>query len=125
MKLVAAFTFGTIYAMAQTPAIDEIMSRVAGNQAKSVEAERRFVYDQEELVRLHRSNGKVAREEKRRSTVTPGAEKQPVHLDVVEGEYADHGKLVKYDKPAEEHKGLDLDATLVKFAYEDEDGEGA
>jgi len=56
---------------AQTPAIDEIMARVATNQAKSVEARKQFVYRQQELVAMHQSNGKLTCEERREYTVTP------------------------------------------------------
>jgi len=48
------------------------MSRVAANQAKSVEARKQYVYRQEELVSLHKGNGKLACQEKREYTVTPG-----------------------------------------------------
>ena len=48
------------------------MARVAANQAKSVEARKLYVYRQEELVALHKGNGKLACQEKREYAVTPG-----------------------------------------------------
>ncbi len=50
------------YALAQTPGIQEIMARVAESQAKSLDARRAYVYDQEELLRMTRPGGKVVRE---------------------------------------------------------------
>lgn len=66
-------TLAAFPALAQMPDIDEIMSRVAANQAKSVEARKQYVYRQEELVSLHKGNGKLACQEKREYTVTPGS----------------------------------------------------
>ena len=82
------------------PGIDEIMSRVAANQAKSVEARKQYVYHQEQLVSLHRANGKLAREEKRQYTVTPDARGERKQMTAFEGKYEDHGKLASYYRPA-------------------------
>ncbi|MGD0362162.1 MAG: hypothetical protein ABSC93_14905 [Bryobacteraceae bacterium] len=49
----------------QAPSVDDIMRRVAANQAKSVEARRKFVYRQQELVAMHRANGKMTCEQRR------------------------------------------------------------
>jgi hypothetical protein len=70
MKL-AMIALAALPALAQTPAIDEIMSRVAANQAKSVEARKQYVYRQQELFSLHKANGKLACQQKREYTVTP------------------------------------------------------
>ncbi len=61
-------------ALAQPPKIDEIMRRVAANQAKSVEARKQFVYRQQEVVQLLKSSGKPECEQRREYTVTPSAE---------------------------------------------------
>jgi hypothetical protein len=71
MKLAIWIALAGLPALAQTPDIDEIMSRVSANRAKSVEARKQYVYRQEELVSLHKGNGKLACEEKREYTVTP------------------------------------------------------
>lgn len=61
-------------APAQTPPpIDEIMARVAANQTRSVAARTQFVYRQEEMIALRKSNGTMECEGKREYTVTPGA----------------------------------------------------
>ncbi|HEX3875674.1 MAG TPA: hypothetical protein VHW24_01720 [Bryobacteraceae bacterium] len=55
------------------PSVDEIMARVAENQAKSVAARKQFVYKQEQLVSLRQSNGKIACRETRDFIVAPDA----------------------------------------------------
>jgi hypothetical protein len=72
MKLAMWMALAGFPALAQTPGIDEIMSRVAANQAKSVEARRQYVYRQEQLFSLHRTNGKLACQQRWEYTVTPG-----------------------------------------------------
>src|ERR1035438_5054807 len=64
----------------QAPAIDDIMVRVAANQAKSVEARKQFVYRQQELVAMHQSNGKMTCEHRREYTVTPMADRKSTRL---------------------------------------------
>jgi hypothetical protein len=81
MKLKIAWILlsaGVAYAQAQSstvqspPPIDQIMQRVGENQEKSVEARRHYVYKQEVLIAIRRSNGKVACQGKREYTVAPG-----------------------------------------------------
>jgi hypothetical protein len=93
---------------------DEIMSKVAENQARSENARSAWVYKQDVLVRLLRSGGKLAREEDREYTVTPGADgvdREMVHFT---GKYVDHGKEVPVTKPGEEHKDVDIDANIAE-----------
>jgi hypothetical protein len=93
---------------------DEIMSKVAENQASSEDARSAWVYKQDVLVRLLRAGGKLAREEDREYTVTPsagGVERELVHFT---GKYLDHGKEIAISKPGEEHKDVDIDATIAE-----------
>jgi hypothetical protein len=108
-------------ALAQTPGIDEIMSRVAANQAQSVEARKQYVYQQEQLVGVRRANGKLAREEKRQYTVTPDARGERKQMTAFEGKYEDHGKLASYYHPGYEGKGIDIDGALVTAFNDDND----
>jgi hypothetical protein len=71
MKLAIWMALAGFPALAQTPGIDEIMLRVAANQAKSVEARRQYVYRQVQLFSLHRTNGKLACQQRWEYTVTP------------------------------------------------------
>lgn len=74
MKQIAWIVLAASTAFAQTPpSVDEIMARVAANQAKSVEARRQFVYKQEQLIALRHSNGKTACQFQREYSVAPNA----------------------------------------------------
>jgi hypothetical protein len=121
MKLIATGAVFAACAVAQTPGIAEIMSRVAENQARSVDARREFVYHEEQLVALHRGNGKLARQERREYEVTPNANGAEAKLVKFEGKYQDGGKTVEYDKPGYEHKNVDIDAALVDAFSDDSD----
>jgi hypothetical protein len=66
-----AFAQAPLADVEKTPPIDEIMTRVAANQAKSVEARKQFVYKQEQLIALRRSNGKTDCQFQREYSVAP------------------------------------------------------
>ena len=66
-----------------------------------------------------RSNGKVAREERREYVVTPNIHRSRKKLVHFEGKYEDHGQFYNFDKPGYEHKGLDLDAELINDMSQD------
>ena len=74
MKRIAWLLIAASAGFSQTPSIDDIMGRVAANQAKSVEARKKFVYRQQELVAMHQSNGKMTCEQRREYTVIPMAD---------------------------------------------------
>jgi hypothetical protein len=97
----------------QTPDIDEIMRRVAINQAKSQELRTNYVYHQRQILRMIRGTKKIAREEIREYTVTPkfrGNERQLVSFH---GKLEHRGKTQTFDKPRYKHKELDLDGELL------------
>ena len=50
---------------AQPADVSDIMSRVGRNQAKSLDLRKSYVYNQKQLLRMMRGNGKLAREELR------------------------------------------------------------
>src|SRR5579871_4131913 len=94
--------------LAEDPTVDQIMARVAENQARAQEMRRAYVYNQKVLARFHRANGKLAREEKLEYVVTPtpaGVEKKLSHF---EGKLERHGKMVTYDEPGKEQGDLDI-----------------
>ena len=103
----------------ETLSAAEIMRRVAENQERSESARAQYVYRQNAMVRLLRTNGKLSREEKHEYVVTPtpkGIEKKMVKF---EGQYEEKGKLHPYDQPGFEHKDTDLDAELATDLIED------
>jgi hypothetical protein len=93
---------------------DEIMAKVAENQAQSESVRANWVYHQDVLVRLLRSGGKLAREEERQYTVTPTADGVQRDMTSFKGKYMDHGKEVPVSKPGEEHKDVDIDADIAE-----------
>ena len=101
------------------PPLDEILSRLAENQERGVEARRRIVYRQDTFVRLLRTNGKLSREEKRRYTVTPSASGTEKKLDHFEGRYERGGRILSYEKPKFQYKDSDIDGDLIEDLTED------
>jgi hypothetical protein len=88
MKLFACFLLACSAAFAETPALADILARVAANQAKSVDARKEFVYREDELVRISQTNGKRLCEQRQQFTITPnpsGIERQLVERTQKEG----------------------------------------
>ena len=98
---------------------DGIMLRVALNQDRAQQMRTAFVYHQNVLVRLHRKNGKLAREEYAEFTVTPTTKGATRQQTLFHGKYVDHGKEVAFDESGFEHKGIDIDADFAKSLLED------
>ena len=107
------------YAGKQPEPADIIMAKVAVNQDRAQAARSAFVYHQSILIRFKRSNGKLAREEEREYVVTPtekGFKKDLAHFV---GKYEKGGKLIAYDKPGYEYKGIDIDGDLANSMAND------
>jgi hypothetical protein len=121
MKLLPLLFIAAIYAHGQD--IDSIMSRVAINQAKSQDLRTSYVYTQKQFLRMMRSNGKLAREERREYTVTPLLRRTKKHLVHFEGRYADGGDPISFDRPSFRHKGMDLDGELIDSFSQDTAGD--
>lgn len=99
--------------------LDALLARLAANQDRAVEGRRLVVYQQTALVRLLRTNGKLAREERRRYTVTPAPQGTEKKLDHFEGLYEKGGRLLPYAAPGFQYKDLDLDGELIQDLTED------
>jgi hypothetical protein len=108
LLLAAAFT-----AWAQTPDIEQIMSRVGRNQAKSEDLRKFYVYNQKQLLRMVRSGGKIAREEHREYVITPKERGNARNLTHFDGRYDLHGEYISYDKPGYQYKEMDIDGELI------------
>jgi hypothetical protein len=112
-------SYAILPALAEEPTVDRIMARVAENQARAQDMRRAYVYNQKILARFHRTNGKLAREEKLEYLVTPtpgGVEKKLTHF---EGKVGRNGGFVTYDEPGKEIKDLDIDGDLIKDMVND------
>jgi hypothetical protein len=112
MKLLL-LALAAVSAVAQTPDIDEIMRRVALNQAKSEDLRTSYLYHQKQVLKAVRGNGKVAREEHREYTIAPKVRGNTGTLVSFDGKYEQHGKFIAYDKPGYHYKGTDIDGELL------------
>ena len=109
--------------LAEDLGIDQIMARIAENQARSQQMRSLFVYNQKVLARFNRSNGKLAREEKSEFVVTPtatGVEKKLAHF---EGKVERHGKVVNYGEADRIQGDLDIDGDLIRDIVNDTTGD--
>lgn len=110
-------------ALLRAQTADAIMSRVAENQTRAEVARAGFVYRQDVLVRLLRSDGKLAREEDREYTVTPepdGVQREMVHFT---GKYGVNGREIAFAEPGAKYKDNDVDADLAKSLADDFGGD--
>jgi len=101
----------------------EIMAKVAENQTRAEAARAGFVYRQDVLVRLQRSDGKLAREEDREYTVTPkpdGVKREMVHFA---GKYGVNGKEFPIAEPGQHYQDHDFDADLANSLADDFGGD--
>jgi hypothetical protein len=106
-------------ALSAAQTADEIMAQVAKNQDASATARANYVYHQNLLVRMKRSNGKLAREEVRDYTVTPTKDGVKRELIQVSGKIEKGKQLVTYDKSDFRYKGMDVDGDLVQSFADD------
>ena len=123
MKIWPVVLLSMLPALAQDPSVDQIMARVAENQARAQDLRRGYVYNQKVVARFHRTNGKLAREEKLEYVVTPtpgGVEKKLAHF---EGKYERKGQLISYDEPGRQDKDLDIDGDLIQDMVNDMTGD--
>ena len=85
-----------------------IMEKMAAKLEASVDARRQYVYKQRVSTRLVRTNGQIARAEKREYTAAPGPERTEKTLVSLAGEYHKSKKeIIRYDKPGFEKGGID------------------
>jgi len=113
MKVIAILAALAAVAGAQTPDVGTIMEKVGRNQEQAVDQRKEFTFHQKQILRMHRGNGKVAREEHREYDVTPathGVKKELAHFD---GRYEHKGKYVSYDRPGYNYKDMDIDGDLI------------
>ena len=99
--------------------VESIMGRVAENQDRTLELRSAFVYNQDVLIRFFRGNGKLAREESREYTVTPGPKDTTKTLLNFRGKYEKGGRYIEYTKPGYEYKDLDIDGALMESLADD------
>jgi len=116
---VILLSYAILPALAEDPTVDQIMARVAENQARAQDMRRAYIYNQKILASFHRTSGKLAREEKLEYLVTPtpaGVEKKLTHF---EGKVQRNGRVISYDEPGKELKDLDIDGDLIRDMVND------
>ena len=119
MRILALLIAAGTGCAAQTLDVQEIMARVAANQARTQEMRRQYVYTQKQTLRLVRGNGKIAREERREYVVTPGMKQVKKHLVNFQGKYESKGRFTSYSEPEYHYKNVDIDADLINSLSED------
>ncbi len=107
------------YAAQQPEPADIIMAKVAVNQDRAQEMRKAFIYHQSMLIRFKRGNGKLAREEEREYVVMPTEKGFKKDLTHFVGKYEKGGKLIEYDKPGYQYKGIDIDGGFANSLADD------
>jgi hypothetical protein len=103
-----------------TPAdVAQIMARVAKNQQSARDTRQFYVYQQEQLLRTHRGNGKLAREERMEYTVTPVNQGFEKRLTKFAGKYEHKGQYIAYAQPGYRYKDTDIDGFTLHDMSED------
>jgi hypothetical protein len=95
-----------------------VMTKVAANVERAVEARRQYVYQQTVRATLVRTNGQMARKEKREYLVVPSATGFNKKLVSFQGEYRKGGQTLTYRQPLPEHDSTarndsGMDAELI------------
>jgi hypothetical protein len=96
-----------------------IMAKVAANVERATDSRRQYVYQQLVRSSLVRSNGQIARKETRTYHVFPGEKNTEKKLVSFAGQYRNGKSMIDYSEPGFEHKGIDIDADLIKDLSED------
>jgi hypothetical protein len=101
-------------AAAASPSLDQILWRVALNQARAQDARTSYVYSQRVRIRLRKPNGALMRDEDRLYRIAPGARGVDKQLIQLQGRYARGGGFISYDKADFQYKAIDLDGALAQ-----------
>src|ERR1700761_5121960 len=93
----AALAFSATSTLAQQPlTADQIMSRVAENQAKAIELRSHYVYRQHTHTTSHKTNGKLMREKTDDYDVFPTAKGVDRKLEKLSGRYWQKAQYVEF-----------------------------
>jgi hypothetical protein len=115
---IAVFLFlGTSAALAEDATA--IMVQVAANVEKAVDARRQYVYHQTVRASLARTNGQLARREKRQYLVLPSATGTEKRLVSFQGEYRKGKQSVTYQEPVKDNPNEGIDAELLQHLTEE------
>ncbi|MBM3783129.1 MAG: hypothetical protein FJW30_02155 [Acidobacteria bacterium] len=111
-----------LFTLALLPAEDaqSIMAKAAANMESGAEARRNYVYQQKVFARLLRTDGQVARQERRVYSAVPGKDRTAKELVSLDGEYhKNKNEVIRYTGPEFEKGGVDVDGALVESLMRD------
>lgn len=114
--------FPLVLCLAALQVVDDpgaIMARMAANVEQAASARRQYVYQQSVRASLVRSNGDVARREKREYTALPTDTRTDKQLVKFQGEYRRGKQMVPYSEPGYKYKGTDIDGALLSELVDD------
>jgi len=96
-----------------------IMAGMAANIERASTERQRYLYQQSVRSRFLRTNGKVARQERRQYSVLPAAGKTQKELLKLEGEHHDGRNIVHYQEASYRAKKMDIDGELMENLTKD------
>lgn len=97
---------------------DQIMERVADNQARSESSRSTTIYTQDVRTRFLKGRGKVSREEEHRFTVAPAPDGFTKTRTYFRGALRHKGELMPYAEPHFYRGMVDIDAVLAEVLVE-------
>lgn len=92
---------------------EAIMAEAGLHQDCALAARSAFLYRQKLLMRMHRGNGRLAREERREYDIAPTSGSFEKHLTSFHGVYTAGPEQIPYDKPGFQFKGTDIDGPIL------------
>jgi hypothetical protein len=97
----------------------DIMAKVAANFEQAADGRRQYLYNQSVRSTLTRSDGIVARRERRQYLAIPGESRTEKKLEAFYGEYLKGKQMVPYSEPGYEYKNVDIDGNLIDDLTDD------
>ena len=117
MKTCSVFFATALVGLSQEapPDAGAIMARVAANMESSAMERSQWIYQQKVQSRFLRTNGQVARQERREYLAVPGPERTEKKLVSLAGEYHKSKKeIVRYTEPGFKKGGADFDGEIME-----------
>lgn len=101
------------------PSAEDVLRAIRHQQEQGQAQRKRWIFDQQILVRLLRGKGQLAREEVRRYRVRPTEKGQERDLLSLEGKVAIKGKIYPYADPKYRTGEIDLDGEIAESFADD------
>ena len=118
LVIMAVSALGMASAQTPSPTANQIMERVAGNQDRSQDLRRHYIYKQHVVVVSRKTNGKLMQEEASDYLVVPEPQGSTKKLARIAGRYWQKHEYVSYSGLQTSHDGS-LDGDLVSDLRDD------